>query len=115
MPWGVGSDYSELFFSDYGALLGEMEILEKEVGFSAAEVISAATATNARIMGLGGEVGELKEGQWADFIAVNGRSLQSVSALQNISHTVKRGNVYDWATLSREGIPALGQAARNPR
>jgi len=104
-PWGVGSDYSSMFFSGFDALLEEMEILEQEVGFSTAEVVSAVTATNAEILGLDGQVGKLEPGQWADFVAIDG-PLTNVSALRDICLTVKRGHVYDWARLSADAAAA---------
>ena len=109
MPWGVGSDYSSLFFSTGAALVAEMQILQDEVGFSPAEVIAAATVGNAGILGLGGTVGELVPGQRADVVVVDGDPLRCVSALHDVVLTIAGGTVHDWSTDAHLSGPSRAE------
>lgn len=95
MPWGVGSDYSDLF-SEPDSLIDEIGILSGELGIPLVDVIVAATEKNAEIMGLATRVGKIAVGKDADLIGVRGDPLADVSALRNVEFTVSRGVLYDW-------------------
>lgn len=76
---GSGSDAG--FMLEHGVCnLGEMECLV-EGGFSPVEAISAATATNADIMGL--EAGRLQPGKLADLVLVTGDPATDLAVLRN--------------------------------
>jgi imidazolonepropionase-like amidohydrolase len=54
-----------------------------EAGMTSMQAIVAATSMAARCMGLGPEVGVLREGMLADLLVVDGNPLHDVSLLQD--------------------------------
>jgi imidazolonepropionase-like amidohydrolase len=95
MPWGVGSDYSDLF-AEPNTLIDEIAILSGEAGIPMVDVLVAATETNARIMGIEARVGTIAIGKDADLIGVRGDPLADVNALRRVEFTVRQGVLYDW-------------------
>jgi imidazolonepropionase-like amidohydrolase len=67
-----------------GKNAGELEYLV-EAGMTPMQAIVAATRMGAECMGLGSEVGVLREGMLADMLAVDGDPLQDVRILQDRS------------------------------
>ena len=65
-----------------------------EAGMPAAEALRAATITNASLLGMGGELGQLKPGYIADIIAVDGNPIQDVGVLREMAFVMKEGKVY---------------------
>lgn len=95
MPWGVGSDYSDLY-AGTDALIGEIEILTNEAGLAVSDVLWAATHSNAEIMGWQDRVGTIEPEMDADLILLQGDPLESLSALRHVEMTIKGGAIYDW-------------------
>ena len=56
--------------------------------------LQSATLTNAMLLGVGGELGQLKEGFIADIIAVDENPLTNISALKHVTFVMKEGKVY---------------------
>ena len=61
----------------------EIEIFVKDLGFTPAGALRAATAVTAGFMAKGGSLGVLEAGRAADFIAVAGSPLKDVAILQD--------------------------------
>ena len=64
-----------------------------KAGLSPAEAIKAATADAAQLLGLAGQIGEIKPGAFADMIAVRGDPSQDISALLRVAFVMKSGTV----------------------
>jgi len=70
----------------------EMELLQ-QAGLSNAEILTAATATAARVCGHGSEIGALQPGFLADVLIVNGNPLEDLTALQRVQTVILSGQV----------------------
>ncbi|MGB5554440.1 MAG: amidohydrolase family protein, partial [Flavobacteriaceae bacterium] len=65
-----------------------------EAGMPVIEAIQSATITNAALLGMTDELGQLKEGFLADIIAVNEDPLKKVDTLENVAFVMKNGTVF---------------------
>lgn len=65
-----------------------------EVGMPVEEALKSATITNAELLGMGDELGQLKEGYLADIIAVDESPFKNISTLENVTFVMKEGQVY---------------------
>ena len=74
-------------------LVTEEMLLLANCGAGPLEVISAATHTNARAIGIEDQVGTLAPGMVADFVVLNSDPLTDLSNLKDIYLVVKRGEV----------------------
>ena len=63
-------------------------------GLSPIQAIQTATTTAAELLGMQGKIGEIKEGSFADIIALKKDPTKDISALQNIDWVMKDGKVY---------------------
>lgn len=95
VPLVVGTDapspWPDAIHHFHGPQLArEMELLV-EAGLSPLEVISAATSTPARMLGLDAEIGTLAVGMRADLILVAGDPTRDVRALRAVAWTVRDG------------------------
>ena len=63
-------------------------------GLSPIQSIQTATTTAAELLGMQGKIGEIKEGSFADIIALKKDPTKDISALQNIEWVMKDGKVY---------------------
>src|SRR6185436_16827121 len=61
----------------------ELELFVTDLGFTPAAALRAATEVNGRFMTEAGNIGVLKEGRAADFIAWDGSPLGDIRLLQN--------------------------------
>lgn len=64
-----------------------------EVGMPPMEAIQSATITNAAILGMENELGQLKKGFLADIIAVNDDPTKKITTLENVVFVMKDGKV----------------------
>ena len=62
-------------------------------GMTPMQAIQAATSRAAKLLGQSGSLGELKEGAYADIIAVQEDPLKDITALQRVSFVMKGGVV----------------------
>ena len=58
------------------------------------EAIRSATLTNAMLLEMDKELGQIKDGFLADIIAVEGNPLENVSTLENVVFVMKNGIIY---------------------
>ncbi|MBC7926520.1 MAG: amidohydrolase family protein [Bryobacteraceae bacterium] len=65
-----------------------------EFGMQPIEAIRAATVWAADLLSISGKAGAVKQGMWADLIAVEGDPLTDVRAMQNVRFVMKEGKVY---------------------
>jgi imidazolonepropionase-like amidohydrolase len=65
-----------------------------EAGMPAMETIQAATITNAMLLKMEGEIGQIKKGFYADIIAVEDSPIENISTMENVIFVMKNGKVY---------------------
>ena len=90
VPIAFGTDAGVSPHGDNGKEFGFMH----EAGMPIMEAIQAATVTNADLLGMENELGELKEGFLADIIAVDEDPLKNVSTLEHVVFVMKNGVIY---------------------
>ncbi|WP_347174083.1 metal-dependent hydrolase family protein [Polaribacter uvawellassae] len=65
-----------------------------EAGMPAMETIQSATITNAKILNMETEIGQIKKGFFADIIAVNDDPTKDIKTMENVVFVMKDGIVY---------------------
>ena len=65
-----------------------------EAGMPAMEAIQSATTTNAMLLKMETEIGQIKKGFLADIIAVNDDPTKKISTMENVVFVMKNGKVY---------------------
>ncbi|MFN0729835.1 metal-dependent hydrolase family protein [Polaribacter gochangensis] len=65
-----------------------------EAGMPAMETIQSATITNAKILNMETEIGQIKKGFFADIIAVNDDPTKNIKTMENVVFVMKDGKVY---------------------
>ncbi len=90
---GVGTDAATPLNMHTEAMWREMSALV-DSGMTPIQVISAATRTNAEILGQLGELGTLEPGKLADIIVVDGNPLADIDALANVEVVIKDGVIW---------------------
>lgn len=78
---------------DHGDNVWELELMV-EYGMPVADALRAATSGNAKILGLGESLGFVREGYFADLIAVEGDPTVDIAALRGVTFVMKGGVVY---------------------
>jgi imidazolonepropionase-like amidohydrolase len=89
---GVGTDAASPLNMHSEAIWREMSALV-ESGMTPMEVITAATKTNAHILGLQ-DIGTIEPGKLADIIIVDGNPLRNIEVLDYVDIVVKDGVVW---------------------
>ncbi len=89
---GMGTDFegSPLFLHGENGM--ELELMVQG-GMSAGDVIVAATATNAAILGIENNLGTIATGKIADLIAVPGNPLKEIGSLRRVEFVMQGGRV----------------------
>ena len=77
----------------HGDNAGEFVYMQ-EIGIPAEFSIRSATIINAKLLNMESLLGQLKEGFYADIIAVNENPLDNITTLQNVIFVMKDGKVY---------------------
>lgn len=65
-----------------------------EAGMPAIEAIQSATITNAKILNMENQLGQLTSGYLADIIAVDDNPLQKIETMEEVVFVMKEGKVY---------------------
>ncbi len=65
-----------------------------EVGMPAMEAIQSATVTNAKILGFGDQLGQIKPNYIADIVATDTNPLEDISAMERVQFVMKEGKIY---------------------
>lgn len=89
---GVGTDAASPMNFHTEAMWREMEALI-ESGMTPLQVISAATKTNAELLGLASETGTIEVGKAADILVVEGNPLADIRALDRVVTVLARGRL----------------------
>ena len=91
-----GGDYG-FPFNPNGRNARDLELFVRYLGYSPTEVLVAATRLGGEIMGMGAELGQVKEGFLADLLLVRGDPTKDVRILQdpeNLLVIVKDGKLH---------------------
>jgi imidazolonepropionase-like amidohydrolase len=89
VPFAVGSDVGPF---PHGTQAREMTLMV-EYGMKPAAVLRADLINGAKLLGWGGQIGELKAGYFADIVAVPGNPLEDISTCEHVSFVMKDGKV----------------------
>jgi imidazolonepropionase-like amidohydrolase len=89
IPFAVGSDVGPFA---HGTQARELELMAG-YGMKPLAVLQADLLNGARLMGMGGQIGELKPGFYADIIAVPVSPLDDITAVERVSFVMKGGVV----------------------
>jgi imidazolonepropionase-like amidohydrolase len=87
IPFAVGSDVGPF---PHGTQARELELMV-QYGMKPLAVLQADLLNGAKLMGLSGQIGELKAGYYADIIAVPGSPLDDIAVLKQVSFVMKGG------------------------
>jgi imidazolonepropionase-like amidohydrolase len=101
----VGGDYGFAWVPQ-GTNARDIEHFVKLFGYTANEALQCATRIGGEIMGLGNELGLVKEGYLADLLLVDGDPIKDVAVLQNAAKLVvimKDGALYKNALETLHG------------
>ncbi len=90
VPFAVGSDVGPF---PHGTQAREMELMV-QYGMKPVEVLRADLLNGARLLGWSGQIGELKEGYFADIVAVPGNPLDDIAVLGKVKFVMKDGVIY---------------------
>ena len=63
-------------------------------GMPAMETIQAATITNAKLLLMENEIGQIKPGFFADIVAVNDDPTKNITTMENVVFVMKEGKIY---------------------
>ncbi len=85
-----GTDAAVFYHGDNGKEFGFMV----EAGMPAMETIQSATVTNAMILKMENKLGQIKEGYFADIIAVDENPIKDISTMERVSFVMKNGVIY---------------------
>jgi imidazolonepropionase-like amidohydrolase len=77
-----GGDYG-FPFNPNGRNARDLELFVQHFGYTPAEALSAATLLGGELMGMGGELGQVKPGFLADLLLVDGDPTRDVTLLQD--------------------------------
>ncbi len=83
----IGGDYG-FAWTPHGTNAKDLEYFVDMIGFSPMEAIRAGTYFGGQIMGMGDELGQIKEGFLADMLLVDGDPLTNIKVLQDKSRLV---------------------------
>jgi imidazolonepropionase-like amidohydrolase len=87
---GVATDVPVMPHGQYAKEL----VFRVGLGEAPLATITAATRTNAEILGWSDRVGTLEPGKWADLVAVAGDPLADIRAVERVGFVMKGGVVY---------------------
>jgi imidazolonepropionase-like amidohydrolase len=77
-----GGDYG-FPFNPNGRNARDLELFVELLGYTPEEALSAATLLGGELMGMGGELGQVRQGYLADLLLVDGDPASDVTVLQD--------------------------------
>jgi len=89
IPFAVGSDVGPFA---HGTQARELELMVK-YGMTPLAVLQADMLNGAKLLGWGGQIGQLKPGYYADIVAVPGSPLDDITAVERVAFVMKNGSV----------------------
>ena len=90
MKIAFGTDAGVFNHGENGEEFGYMV----EVGMSEIEAIQSATITNAKVLGVDNELGQIANGFLADIIATDDDPTEDIKTMTNVTFIMKEGKVY---------------------
>jgi imidazolonepropionase-like amidohydrolase len=87
IPFAVGSDVGPF---PHGTQARELELMVK-YGMTPLAVLQADMINGARLLGWGGQIGELRPGYYADIVAVPGSPLEDITVVERVAFVMKGG------------------------
>src|ERR1700678_750056 len=96
IPFAVGSDVGPF---PHGTQARELELMVK-YGMKPLAVLQADMINGAKLLGWGGQIGELKPGYFADIVAVPGSPLEDITVVEHVSFVMKGGAVVRMPTAA---------------
>ena len=99
----IGGDYG-FDVTPQGANARDIEHFVKLFGYSPPEALASATRVGAELMGMGDELGLVREGYLADLLLVDGDPLADVSILQRRERLVAILQNGNWHKLDRDAL-----------
>jgi imidazolonepropionase-like amidohydrolase len=106
---GVGTDAASPLNMHTEAMWREMSALV-DSGMTPIQVISAATKTNAEILGKFDELGSIEPGKLADVIVIDGNPLRNIEVLDNVDIVVKDGGIWYAESAAHGPVTEVGHA-----
>lgn len=97
IPFAVGSDVGPF---PHGTQARELELMVN-YGMKPLAVLQADMINGAKLLGWGGQIGELKPGYFADIVAVPGSPLEDITAVEHVSFVMKGGAIVRMPTAVR--------------
>jgi imidazolonepropionase-like amidohydrolase len=97
IPFAVGSDVGPF---PHGTQARELELMVK-FGMKPLAVLQADLINGAKLLGWGGQIGELKPGFLADIVAVPGSPLEDITAVEHDAFVMKGGVIYRLPVAAR--------------
>jgi imidazolonepropionase-like amidohydrolase len=85
-----GTDAAVFYHGDNGKEFGFMV----EAGMPEIEAIKSATITNALILKMENQLGQIKKGFTADIVAVGANPIKDISTMENVTFVMKDGKIY---------------------
>jgi imidazolonepropionase-like amidohydrolase len=89
VPFAVGSDVGPF---PHGTQARELVLMVK-YGMKPLAVLQADMINGAKLLGWGGQIGELKPGYFADIVAVPGSPLEDIGVVEHVAFVMKGGAV----------------------
>ncbi|HEV2132869.1 MAG TPA: amidohydrolase family protein [Terracidiphilus sp.] len=89
IPFAVGSDVGPF---PHGTQAHELTLMV-QYGMKPLAVLQADMINGAKLLGWAGQIGELKQGYYADIIAVPGNPLDDISVVEHVRFVMKNGEV----------------------
>jgi imidazolonepropionase-like amidohydrolase len=87
---GAGTDLGGAYTGIFGRYADEIKRYA-DAGISNFDALRMATSVNAKILGMDDKIGLIKDGAYADLIAVDGNPLVDVGALDAVKMVMKGG------------------------
>ncbi len=106
---GVGTDAASPLNMHTEAMWREMSALV-DSGMTPIQVISAATKTNAEILGQFEDLGTIEPGKLADIIIIDGNPLRNIEVLDNVDIVIKDGGVWYSEGAAYGPVTEIGHA-----